>query len=281
MQYFVIKVLLQVCKLSFKIQIRLCHHVTSFILFLHKIFGLGNIQEMEYNLQTFLKLEGLDLIEMRKQVIFHTLYTLLETARVWKNNEGDEIYKSAKIEGSDILKQSPQQGKIVVAFHSLCFEIANYILNRHFPLHTTYQSGKNKTVNKIIERFRRNTIGTIVQSNRLKTLVSLLKNGQSIWIAPDQGIQSKNTKQVPLFGIDIPVLQTIPKLARMTNAIVIVMIAGRNKDNLQSIEIEYHKIQAKDINEYTLNYYLERQITKYPEQYSWVYNMLKLKIPAL
>ena len=269
-----IKLMAYVGTLSLATQIKIVTFFSKTLLLLHSVFSLKNINMIESNLSLFLKLKGKEFFITREKVLFHSLYTFVESAKLWfLVNKGFRFNYTLK--NQSIIDQHKGKGVIFVSFHTNCFEIGAYILNKKYDVTLTYKQHPKKHIDREIYKKRAGVMSRLIPSKKIRTLIYDLNNKKRIWIAPDQGKQSVNLKITKLFDQEIKTLSIVPKLASITNAEVIVMICGRNPKIISNIEIEFHHIPSAELNEAKITNFLQLQISKYPEQYVWNYNLLK------
>ncbi|MDI9347742.1 MAG: lysophospholipid acyltransferase family protein [Methylacidiphilales bacterium] len=258
--------------------------IRTLLISLHTIRPIKFISQIQKNISIFFSNKSsIQQRELLCNNVLHSLYTIPECMDAWKKRK--ETANNASLTGTELLKKSVERGKgtIVVAFHTANLEIGFYILNSLYPSYCTYQINNNRTIADAQYSYRKGYALGAIQSHQLKTIISLLKQNQICWIAPDQGKHTKHgIVSASFFNISIPTLTIVSRLATFTKSTVLIMLCGRNNQCMRKHEVSFHWYGTGDTISHNLldeanrlNTFLEMQVNAYPDQYLWSYRIVK------
>jgi len=153
-------------------------------------------------------------------------------------------------------------------FQLLCTNL--HLFNRHF---------NNPLINTLFIRGHKITAAAIPKDNA-RSMVRTLREGATIWYAPDQAYVGKLSELLYFFGEPAMTSVATSQLARMGQAIVMPFFPSRTDDNgewLLEFGAPLENFPSDDARADTqrLTTLLEAHIRTYPEQYYWIHKRFK------
>jgi len=208
---------------------------------------------------------------------------LLEFAIAWW---GSDRYLTglAEISGLEHLQAATEQGKgvLLLSAHFTCLELGGRFLTRHVPLDAMYRKTDSPVVEYLTASRRAHFSGEIIPRDALKKLLRRLRDGHTVWYAPDQNTQRKKAVFVKFFGHMASTTPATHKLARATGARVVPFKAVRKADGSGyrlSLEPALEEFPSEDAEADTqrVNDIIERWVREDPEQYLWIHRRFRTR----
>ena len=170
---------------------------------------------------------------------------------------------------------------IFLSSHFTSLEVSGSIIADRLDSCFVFRPHQNPLLNHISIQRREARFGKTIAKDSIKDMVRMLKQGIAVWYAPDQNFRGKNHLMIPFFGIDAPTNPATPRLAKLSNAVVIPIFCTRSESENPGYTL--HIMQAlenfpgDDINDDTIrtNQIVEQQILAFPEQYLWAHKRFK------
>ncbi len=221
--------------------------------------------------------------ELAKKTLTETCKVILETGKVWHSSPQKALKLIQSCENEQLIQQAQQQGRgiILAVPHFGSWEMVNLYCSQHYPVTTMYSPQKNPKADSIIKQARQRTGATLVSADTtgIRAMSKALKSKQLSMILPDQSPR-ENGQFAPFFNQPCYTMTLLPKLAKKTNAVVLLTYAKRLEDSsgfklvfketsrdLASLELDDALAQ--------LNSDIESVIDEAPQQYQWTYNRFK------
>lgn len=176
---------------------------------------------------------------------------------------------------------SSTRGSLFLGAHFTCMEIAGRFIGEHYkPFHLVYQKHKNPLFEALMKLSRERYITKCIERKNVISIVKSLKNGNSVWYAPDQDFGAERSIFVPFFDKKCATLVATSWLAEKTQAKVVPCYYVRKPDFLgYDIYIlpELNNFPSKDDYQDALryNHILEKAICDFPDQYLWQHRRYK------
>jgi KDO2-lipid IV(A) lauroyltransferase len=206
---------------------------------------------------------------------------IVETGLSWWSST-DKLRKLISIEGLEHLQNSLASGKgaILLAAHFTTLEISGPMFSTFIPVYAMYRRHENPLINLLMERGRKRHLKGLIPREDIRTLLRILKNGEVVWYATDQGYRGKQSMTVPFFGVPASANSATSRIARSSGAAVLPFVTYRLDDNkgyLLKISPPLANFPSVDPAEDALriNKIIEAQIVAHPEQYYWVHRRFK------
>lgn len=221
--------------------------------------------------------------ELSRKTLNETCKVILEAGKVWHSSPRNALKLIKSCENEQLIQQAQQQGRgiILAVPHFGSWEMVNLYCSQHYPVTTMYSPQKNPQTDSIIKSARQRTGAKLVSADTsgIRIMSKALKNKELNMILPDQSPRD-NGKFALFFNQPCYTMTLLPKLAKKTNAVVLLAYAKRLDDSsgfklvfkettqdLATLELD------EALNQ--LNSDLETIIGETPHQYQWTYNRFK------
>ena len=188
------------------------------------------------------------------------------------NVEGFENYRRVSNAGHAVIFLTP---------HLVGVDITGTLLSRHLPVCTMMRDHKNPVLNNRLKANRKRFgLKLYTRSQGLLPLVQNLKKKVSCYYIADEDFGRNNSIFVPFFGVPVATLNTLGRMARLTNAKVLpVRSYLDSKSGRYDITIEAPLENFPTDDSYTnarrMNAIFENMISAAPEQYLWTLRWFK------
>jgi KDO2-lipid IV(A) lauroyltransferase len=151
-----------------------------------------------------------------------------------------------------------------------------------------FSAHKNPDIDRLV-REARDRLGDIVMVERkqgLRPLIRGLKDGRRLYILPDMDFGENNDSVfVPFFNIPAATVTTLPRLAKLTNAVVIPSICYELPGH-RGYQVEFfepwqnYPTESLEEDVARMNQFIEQQIRRFPEQYFWGHKRFRTRPQA-
>lgn len=175
---------------------------------------------------------------------------------------------------------------IFLAPHFLGLEMAGVRLSLETPLVSVFHGTKNQLVRELMWRGRVRFGLRLIEYNRpFTSLVRAVKAGTPLYYLPDQDAGHRHSVFAPFFGIPAATFTALPRLARMTDAAVILCVAyqrswGRGYDVVLHPPLAGFPSADAVADTARMNAEIERAVRERPEQYFWLHKRFKTRPPG-
>jgi len=187
---------------------------------------------------------------------------------------GREHYDAALAQGRNIILLAP---------HFVGLDIGGIRLSMERPMVSVYRHPKNELLALVMLRARGRFGGHLVEHNKpFTTLVRLVRNGSPLYYLPDQDAGRRNSVFAPFFGIPAATFSVLPRLADMTNAVVITCWT-RQRPFGRGYEVSFRPPIANFFSGDALadttrmNHEIEECVREAPAQYFWLHKRFKTR----
>lgn len=186
-----------------------------------------------------------------------------------------------EIVGREHLEQARAVGKgvILLTAHFTTLEICGRVFSDAFSMGGLFREPDNPVIAREMHRGRIDKMIPAVPMNDLRGLIRALKDGHTIWYAPDQGKKTKFSTILPFFGIPALTNTATSRIAQMTGAAVVPFFGQRHADGSYTLQIlpPLTDFPTKDVDADALriNKLMAEYIRLAPEQYFWIHRRFK------
>jgi len=195
-----------------------------------------------------------------------------ETLQLMRNRHGWEHVEAALARGKGIIFLTPHLG---------CFEITSLYYAARHPITVLYRPPKLRRLQPLLEIGRRRGQVTLAPTDMsgVKALLKALKRGEAVGILPDQAPGEGEGVWAEFFGRPAYTMTLAARLARATDAAVILAYAERLPRG-EGFDLWLEPLpaglpdQPREAANF-LNRAIENLIRKLPAQYLWSYNRYK------
>ncbi|THB75077.1 MAG: LpxL/LpxP family Kdo(2)-lipid IV(A) lauroyl/palmitoleoyl acyltransferase [Gammaproteobacteria bacterium] len=205
--------------------------------------------------------------------------SLIEIPNCWWGSDS-KLKNLAQIHGIEHLEQAQRnnEGIILLSAHFTHLEIAGRLLAMHAPFFVMYRPHENPILEQVMSNSRQKRFSLAIKRSEVKTMLKSLKDGHTVWYAPDQNFGLKNSIFSPFFGIPAATNTATSRFARISGAKVIPFFSSRIDDKYQlTILPPLTDFPTEDIQKDTdrINKLIEDHVKLAPEQYLWSHRRYK------
>ena len=200
-----------------------------------------------------------------------------ETAMAWWGAE-KRLRRLLRVKGEHHLHNAlaSKRGIMILTGHFTTLELAGVMLSLLTPCYSTAKHLRNATADYLVNQARRRHLKNTLFPENLKQVHQLLRQGAVISFLLDQDYGAKGSVFAPFFNIPTATTNAMPRIAKMTNSIVIPTFFYRLPKG-QGYQLEFQApltsyLESTALENATLfNQAVEKIARRYPEQYGWTY----------
>lgn len=200
-----------------------------------------------------------------------------ETAMAWWGSKR-RLRRLLQVKGEHHLYHAlaSKRGIMIITGHFTTLELAGVMLSLLTPCYSTAKRLRNPIADYLINQARRRHLQSTLFPENLKQVHQLLRQGAVISFLLDQDYGVKGSVFAPFFNIPTATTNAMPRIAKMTNSIVIPTFFYRLPKS-QGYQLEFqaplmHYTENTPLENATLfNQAVEKIAKRYPEQYGWTY----------
>lgn len=194
--------------------------------------------------------------------------------RRWSGTSGLEHIAKTKAQG---------QGILLIGMHFLTLELGARLFGIHNPGVGVYRPNDNALLDWLQTWGRLRSNKSMLDRNDLKGMIRALKQGETIWYAPDHDYGPKTSVFAPFFAVpDAASTRGSYMLIRAANPAIIPFVPrrlphGRGYEliilpDAQGIPVDDEVVTASHINQL-----VEHAVLMAPEQYMWLHRRFKTR----
>ena len=196
------------------------------------------------------------------------------------------LRKLFTIEGIEYVQQAEAQGQgvILLGMHFTHIDVGGAILCQSHTLDGSYRTHANPVYDYVQRRGRErhNSTSVAIPRGDVRSMVRTLKNGRTIWYAPDQDYGREHSVFAPFFGVPAATVTATSRLARMGKARVMPYTHYRRPDGrgyIAKIAPPLDNFPSEDelADACRINTLIATAIRVAPEQYLWVHRRFKTR----
>ena len=226
-----------------------------------------------------------DLNGLIKQNLKQVCQSMVESFLLWKSAQSEAIRLVKHCQNWNLVEQALQKkrGIIFLTPHLGCFEITSIYYGAHHPITVLYRPPKLRWLSGLIEGGRKQPGVSLAPANRqgVRLILQALQRGEAVGILPDQAPSKAEGEWADFFGKPAYTMTLVSKLARRSNAQIIMAFGERLPDS-QGFKIHLRALDSAQVSTPALlNQAIEQQIRECPSQYYWAYDRYKASRKAL
>lgn len=193
-----------------------------------------------------------------------------------------EIEKLCEVENLHYLTDTLATGSgvIFLSAHFTTLEFSGRAIQMAGILFdAVYRRNRSEFVTEFLRTGRERSADSTIEKRDIKTMVRRLREGKTVWYAPDQSYKRKGAEVVSFFGAPTMHTTATSTLARLGKAKVVPFFPVRNDDGTYLLRIlppldDFPTDDPiADVQRYI--HILEDHIRTCPEQYFWVHRKFK------
>nr|AAF34642.1 HtrB [[Haemophilus] ducreyi] len=208
---------------------------------------------------------------------------IIETGMAWFWSD-KRILKWSNIEGLEHLQQPKGTGILFVGVHFLTLELGARIVGLHHQGIGVYRPNDNPLLNWIQFKGRIRSNKAMLDRKDLRGMIRALRDGETIWYAPDHDYGQQNSVFVPFFAVEqaCTTAGSHMLLRSAPNSIVVPFTPIRHYDFSGytvkiSPAVDFNDCQNKIETARLMNKVVETEILKAQTQYMWLHRRFKTR----
>ena len=212
---------------------------------------------------------------------------MMEFALGWMGTERAIERVPVTLEGLEHLEAARAQGKgvLLVGGHFSHLELCARLVSRHIRIAGMYRRMDSAVFEWAVLRARLDYAAAMFDKDDIRGTVKYLRNGGTLWYAPDQDMRSKDNVFVPFFGVPAATITATHHLARLSGALVMPFFHRRLPDGsgyALRLGAPLEDFPSSDAAHDTarVNASIEQMVREAPEQYLWVHKRFKTRPPG-
>lgn len=231
----------------------------------------------------FPELSAAERQRLAKAAFRHTGVSLAEMILVWLNPRRPLAHRFT-VSGAEHLEraQALGLGVLLVGGHFACIDIVSQPVARVTEVDVMYRRNRNPVWEWLQVRGRRHYFDAVIEREDTRQALRRLKEGRTVWYAPDQDYGPKHSVFAPFFGVPAATITATARLARFNRSPVVFMSQFRDLRTL-TWEVRFHApledFPSGDAlaDASRINAVLEGAIRTHPEQYLWAHRRFKTR----
>ena len=206
---------------------------------------------------------------------------IIEAAIAWTSGINN-FTGHVEVEGLDFLEAAQNEGNgvLLIGAHYSTLEMGGALLARYTDLDVTYRKHKNLLFDQFMRNSRHKHYINVIEREDVRKIARSLRNGNTVWFAPDQDYGKAHSVFAPFFGIEAATIKTTARFARLNNSPTLIFSHHRKKDNSGYIlkisqKLLTYPSDDECANALQINQHLEARIREFPDQYLWLHRRFK------
>ncbi|MEO5561666.1 MAG: LpxL/LpxP family Kdo(2)-lipid IV(A) lauroyl/palmitoleoyl acyltransferase [Dokdonella sp.] len=211
---------------------------------------------------------------------------LIEFALAWMGSARAIGRIPLTIEGLEHLAtaRAAGHGVLLVGAHFSHLELCARLVSQRIPIAGMYREHADAAFEWAIKRARLRYADAMFAKDELRQTLRYLKDGGTVWYAPDQDMRGKDVVFAPFFGVPAATITATHHLARLSGAKVIPFFHRRLAVGGYAIRLEA-PIEPFPTNDAVadtarVNASIERMVREAPSQYLWLHKRFKTRPPG-
>jgi KDO2-lipid IV(A) palmitoleoyltransferase len=223
--------------------------------------------------------------EQRVRANFESLgMGLMETGMAWFWSD-ERVRRWFDVSGLDHLKQAQQGGRgaLMIGVHLMPLELGGRAMGLCQPMMATYRRHNNKAMEWVQTKGRMRSNKAMLDRKDLRGMVRALKQGEAVWLAPDQDYGRSGSVFAPLFAVAQVATTSAPyMLARLAKPALMTVVLIRRPnaggyDLLIQPELKNYPMDDEIAAAAYMNKVVEKEIMRAPDQYMWLHRRFKTR----
>jgi Kdo2-lipid IVA lauroyltransferase/acyltransferase len=212
---------------------------------------------------------------------------LAEFALGWMGSDKAIANVPVTIEGLEHLEAARAAGRgvLLVGGHFSHLELCARLVSQRIRIAGMYRRMDSDVFEFAVLRSRLHYAAAMFEKDDIRGTVKYLKQGGTLWYAPDQDMRSKDNVFAPFFGVRAATITATHHLARLSNAVVIPFYHRRlpgDTGYAMKLGAPMEAFPSKDaaLDTERVNAQIEQMVREAPEQYLWVHKRFKTRPPG-
>lgn len=169
--------------------------------------------------------------------------------------------------------------------HFVCLEIPAVAITMHIPGSSIYTPQRNRIFDQALYKGRmrfNSAIRLLSRQDGIKPIIRSLRDGVPFFMLPDMDFGLQDTEFVPFFGQQAATLTAPARIAAVTHAKVIPVVATYLPD-YRGWKVKFYpaweNFPGPDITAATrrMNAFIEERVLEHPSEYFWAHKRFKTR----
>jgi Kdo2-lipid IVA lauroyltransferase/acyltransferase len=205
---------------------------------------------------------------------------------VWGSEK--QLLELVRLDGLEHLAKAAEGGKpvIVLAPHFIGLNMGGIRVAWEVPESASiYSRQKNPVLDWLFLRMR-SRFGTPVLVSRqegLRAVIRVIRSGKAFYFLPDMDFGMRDAIFSPFFGVPAATITALPRLARLTGAVVVPVVTRQEGDGYVARFYpawEDYPTGDLEADVRRMNAFIEERVREIPEQYFWAHKRFKTRPPG-
>ena len=199
----------------------------------------------------------------------------------------DEVRAAVRVEGLEHLHAARDRPRILFAPHFVSLDTAAIRLSMDHAAVAMYSTQKDPVFDRflIARRTRFGVVRLIPREAGIKPVLRAMKEGLPLFLQPDLDFGARDSIFVPFFGIAAATTTALARLARITGAAVLPVIAEQTADGEHCVvrilaPLDGFPGESPAADTRRMNAVIEAHVRRIPEQYWWIHKRFKTRPPG-
>ncbi|GAB3482180.1 lysophospholipid acyltransferase family protein [Marinomonas epiphytica] len=193
--------------------------------------------------------------------------------------DSERFAKRISNEGQDVIDDVLSRGRgcILISGHFSSLDICGSQVPRFVDVQPIYKLQRNPVMNWVMERSRKKLFSKTIERSNMREVLKSLKKNKAVWYAVDQDYGRQDSVFAPFYGRQCATIAHIGRIAKMTNAPVVLYDYSRTKAGYHLAFSEVKDFPTGDDveNATIMNKLMENVIEPKKEQYFWTHRRFK------
>ncbi len=212
--------------------------------------------------------------------------SVLDHSVLWRGSR-DAVERLVRVEGVEHLNDPANRPLILLAPHFVGLDAGGLRVNTLVRGVSIYARQSNAVWDEWLLKGRRRFNEPVLIPRRgaaeLKAVLRAMKEGLPLYYLPDMDVGADNSVFVPFFGVAAATIPMVSRLARLTDAKVVMAVTEMTADGyVLHLEEPWRGFPGASVEVDTvrMNREIERWVLRLPDQYLWTHKRFKTRPPG-
>ena len=209
--------------------------------------------------------------------------SLIERTVLWWSS-GERILSLIRVEGAEHFNAVKGKPVILLTPHFVGMDVGGQWVAQHTDTVCMYANQKNGYMTELLlnKRARFGNQRLYSRQQGLRPILKGMREGMPFIYPPDQDQGIKDGAFIPFFGVPAATMTSVPRIAKMTGAVVVPCIT-RVLPGAAGYVLTFYPAwenypSGDDIADTrTMNAFIEQRVREMPEQYFWLHKRFKTR----
>lgn len=197
----------------------------------------------------------------------------------------ERVERLVRIEGIEYFQAAYGNPLILLAPHFVGLDMGGIrISTEYHPLVSMYSRLKNPHFDRLMlhARTRFGQSRLFSRHEGVRPMIAEIRRGLPLYYLPDQDFGAKDAVFAPFFGVPAATVNALPRLARLTGAVVLPAVTRQLAGGGGYVVRFYPPWQNfpsddLEVDVARMNRFIEERVREMPEQYFWLHKRFKTR----